>query len=400
MSASLAHQGLPEGITPRKLFDLIRSIAPGLDDAKKISRTALHVLEHYIFACRPADFERGRICGLWEQPETIAEQLGISTRVLHNAEAELREHGFIERTHTPHARRKGKRRGEQIVALAGISLKPLIEGYTRWQARRDAIAMRACAIANLRDEIGTLNRQIRELGDEVLIEQAGQILPRGRVSRISQMDRLEEIKANLEALLVLVDFPSGAQKSSHRSEEISAPNILQEDSSQNRSTARDSGKDLDVTAVTPALAARLSSEDYRNLLPSDRPSGWGDIVEASAVACRWHGISGLAWGDACHLLGREKAAVCVLVIDRNARLPKLHRYRARHARACLTGMVEQASLGRLNLTGLVRAAEGHPEEEPPVMPEPTSTTDRLAIGSIAQKALRHLALPAPGEPSC
>lgn len=124
MSASLAHGGLPPGVTHFGLADLIfgladliEKIAPGYRREERLSSTAVRVLKHYLLGCRSSDFEPGKICGVWEQPQTTAQTLRISTKVLHNAEAELERGGFIERTHVPHARRSGQRRDGAIITL-------------------------------------------------------------------------------------------------------------------------------------------------------------------------------------------------------------------------------------------------------------------------------------------
>lgn len=354
MSISLAHEGLPPGVTHFSLADLIEKIAPGTCRAEYLSATAVRVLKHYILGCRSSDFERGKICGVWEQPQTTGQALRISTKVLHNAEAELERGGFIERTHVPHARRTGQRRDGVIVSLAGISLRPLIDGYGRWKARLEAMELHERAVASLRQEVIRLGREIRTTQSDVLIEEAERILPRGRVSRISSIEKLEALKGMLEALLVQLDLPSGDTKSSHRTEEIFAPNILVKDSSKNRKRA--TGVDQS-DEVSPALAASLASTDYRSLLPSNRAPGWPDIVDASAIACRWHNVSPPAWAEACERLGRERAALCLLVIDRNARLPSEHRYRARSGRKCLSGLLRNAS----SLLPMIKAAKGYPE---------------------------------------
>ncbi len=233
MSASLAHDGLPPGVTHFGLADLIEKIAPGSRREERLSATAVRVLRHYILGCRPADFEPGRKCGVWEQPQTTAQTLRISTKVLHNAEAELERGGFIERTHVPHGRRGGQRRDGVIVSLAGISLRPLIDGYGRWKARLEAMELHERAVASLRHEVVMLGRQIRATETAETVEQAERILPRGRVSRIESIEKLEAVKASLEALLVQLDLPSGDTKSSVRTEEIFAPNIPIQDSSKN-----------------------------------------------------------------------------------------------------------------------------------------------------------------------
>ena len=298
MSISLAHDGLPPGITHFSLADLIEKIAPGTCRAEHLSATAVRVLKHYLLGCRSSDFERDKICGVWEQPQTTAQTLRISTKVLHNAEAELERGGFIERTHVPHARRTGQRRDGVIVNLAGFSLRPVIDGYGRWKARLEAMELHERAVASLRHEVVMLGRHIRATEAGGAIEQAERLLPRGRVSRIESIEKLEALKASLEALLVQLDLPSGDTKSSVRTEEIFAPNIPIQDSSKNCTRAPSAQNVADRSAaITPAMAASLASEDYRAVLPTVRPPGWPDIVEASAIACLWHGISQPAWAS-------------------------------------------------------------------------------------------------------
>ena len=202
MSAALAHGGLPEGVKPYQLVALVKQVARSTDKVDRISRTAVSLLEYYIVSCRDGDFRKGNICGIWEQPATIAVKLGISTKVLHNAEAELRVKTLIERTSVAHARRQGLRRNGEIVSLAGISLRPMIDGYAKLVAIRDAMLLQQQAVSSLQDEISQLRRRIREAGDVQMAEEAEAILPRGRTSRITQTEKLQVIKADLEALLV------------------------------------------------------------------------------------------------------------------------------------------------------------------------------------------------------
>ena len=390
MSTCLTHEGLPDGVTLFKLCDLVAEIAPGTCKKERLSATAVRILQYFIRACRQSDFERGKICGTWEQPQTMAGELRISTKVLHNAEAELLEAGFIERTHTPHARRSGKRHNGNIVALAGISLRPLIDGWAKWQARREAIEMQANAILYLKQEVAALNREVRASDNPEAIERACEILPRGRVSRINDVEKLEALRDALEALLVLLEVPSGATKSSDQTEEIVTPNIPESNSSKNCSGARcGSGDDDRATKVTPAAVAGIASSDYQSLLPQGRPPSWEDLVDASATTCRWHGISEAAFGQACERLGRERAAVCVVVIDRNARLPGEHRYRARSGGKCLAGLLRNPT----GLLPMLRAAQGYPEgrlDQGSFTPEPSSKDDHGSFGSLVSTSLAKL----------
>lgn len=391
MSISLAHNGLPPGVTHFSLADLIENIAPGTCRAEYLSATAVRLLKHYLLGCRSSDFERGKICGVWEQPQTTAQTLRISTKVLHNAEAELERGGFIERTHVPHARRTGQRRDGVIVSLAGISLRPLIDGYHRWMARHEAMELQRDAVAALRHELVMLARQIRASEAAETVAEAERILPRGRVSRIESIEKLKALKASLEALLVQLDLPSGDTKSSVRTEEIFAPNIPIQDSSKNCTRAPAAQKEaVQAAEITPATAATLASEDYRALLPSVRPPGWPDIVDASAIACLWHGISQPAWAAACDRMGRERAALSVLIIDRNARLPVEHRYRARSGRKCLAGLTRNAS----SLGPMIEAAKGFAGRSVPDRPfevAPSRPDGCQSFAIACQAVLRNFA---------
>jgi replication initiation protein RepC len=366
MSSTLAHSGLPEGVKQQQLASLAKRVARAGDPDSRVSQTALALLEHFVFSCRESDFQPGRICGSWEQPSTIAAKLGISSKVFHNAEAELRKKGLIERTSNPHARRQGERRNGQIVSLAGISLRPLIDGYERLVAKRDAIALRQQAVSDIQHEIAQLRRQIREANNPGISGKAEVILPRGRTSRITRMDRLCAIKADLKALLVFIDVPCSDAESSDQTEEIVTPNILKKDSSKNRSSAPHSKcRPYEPTSFLPAIAERLGSEDYQVLLMANGGPTWPSIVETSAAACSWLGISQQVWGEACAALGRERAALCVVVIDRNWRLPDGHRYRARIPKDCLAGMSKQSRAGQFNLSALVNAHHESSLKTPP-----------------------------------
>lgn len=149
--------------------------------------------------------------------------------------------------------------------------------------------------------------------------------------------------------------------------------------------------------VDPRVALELASEDYRLLVEGMGEATWSNLIEASAMTAGWLGISQRAWGKACGTLGRERAALCVLVIDRNARLRSDHSYRARHPARCLAGMIGRAAGEGLNLHGLLRAA--HQEDVPGANegahdPE----ADSFAIGAVLGRVLPRIST-VEGHPS-
>lgn len=354
MSITLKHGGLPNGIGRFALIDTFDAVARSVFG---ISATAIRLLRHHVGKCRDSDFLAGRICGTWEQPQQTATALGISTRVLNNAERELITKGFINRSATPHARRDGRRTGDKIAYAAGVNLAPLVERYPELVALRSAQELKDEAKRQLQLEIADIRRQIRISEDAGLIEQAEGIIPRGRTSRIKEIERLEAIKSDLETLLVCLNLPSSEQKSSDQTEENFSPNILPKDSSKNCSGGRQQNG---TSKVTPESAARLASEDYQTLLEANGGPTWQNLIETSSMACNWLGISQWVWGEACQQLGREQSALYVLVIDRNWRLPGDHKYRGRRPQACLRGIVGKGSAS-LNVIGFLRAIEGYQE---------------------------------------
>ncbi len=399
MSVTLTHRGLPEKVTQYKLIALVKEVARSTDDAFSISRTAVALFEYCVLNCRDGDFAKGEICGMWEQPATIASKLNISTKTRDNAEAELRLKGYIEKTSRDHARRYGERRNNRIVSLAGISLKPAIDGYDRLVAAREAMELQKTTVRDLRREIGQLRRQIRELEQPEVSDRAEQILPRGRTSKINKLAKLQAIKTDLETLLVFIDVPSGDTKTSDRTEEKVSPNILPKDSSKNCSEVRPR-KELETIPL--ATAARLASEDYRALLETKGSATSANLVETSAMACSWLGISQIAWGEACQQLGRERAAICVLVIDRNWRLPTGHRYHRTMPGASLKGMIRKGG-DKLNLIGLLRAVQGYQGEQNEIVFPITANIPRQLpseakpVGHAVRDLLRNVQIIDEGE---
>lgn len=354
MSITLKHSGLPNGIGRFALIDAFDAVARNVFG---ISATAIRLLRHHVGKCRDSDFLAGRICGTWEQPQQTAVALGISTRVLNNAERELIAQGFINRSSTPHARRAGRRSDDKIAYAAGINLAPLIERHPELVALQSAQGLKVEAKCQLRLEIADIRGQIRISEDAGLIEQAEGIIPRGRTSRINEIARLEAIKSDLEALLGRLEFPYGEQKSSDQTEENISPNILPKDLSKNCSGGR---RQNGTSKLTPETAAMLASEDYQALLEANGGPSWQNLIGTSSMACSWLGISQMVWGEACQKMGRKQSALYVLVIDRNWRLPADHRYRGRRPQACLKGIVGKGG-DNLNVMGFLRAIEGYQE---------------------------------------
>jgi hypothetical protein len=361
MSATLTHGGLPEGVRRIDLLSLVEDLGKrGLG----LSSTATRVLRHYVWRSRDDDYRAGRICAVWDRVCRTADDLDLCSRAINDAERELEAKGLISRTTGGNGARSGLRSGGIIRWAAGINLAPLVERYADLKAAWEARRLEQQAVDTCKAEIRRTRRLIRDAGEPELIARADAILPDGRVAPIHRIERLEAIQSALQAVLADLASDPRATKTSDRPEENSRPNIQNQDSSRSCS-----GRP--VPTMTPRAALELASEEYRAIASAHGDPGWRGLIEASRQTAGGLGIGESAWGKACSKLGRERAALCVLVIDRNARLRTGHRYQARHPGKCLSGMVRSASRAGFNLDGLLRAFQREEVATPGVHPAPS-----------------------------
>ncbi|EGD58006.1 hypothetical protein Y88_3336 [Novosphingobium nitrogenifigens DSM 19370] len=365
MSTTLSHRGLPAGVGRFDLLRLFEQVArPGFG----LSSTAVALVRHYVLKTMDGDYLSGRICAVWTQACRFAEALGLTPRSINSAERELEQAGFIIRNAGINGERAGNRQDGIVVWAAGINLAPLVERFAEMQAKAEALELQARAIQQCRAEIRQLGQRIREAGDETLRERAETILPDGRTARITNIDRLIAIREALSAMLVTIENHSEsgpdpdprALKTSDAPEENCAPNI-QDKNSPRRRTARLRDP---LERIRPATALVVATESYRGIVEALGGPTWPNLVEASWRSCGRLGIAQTTWGRACQQFGRERAALSVLLIDRNAELPLGHRYRAGSPARCLAGMVRRSGSAGVNLAGLFRATERNAQQAP------------------------------------
>jgi hypothetical protein len=387
MSTTLSHRGLPSGVGRFDLLRLFEQVArPGFG----LSSTAVALVRHYVLKTMDGDYLSGRICAVWTQACRFAEALGLTSRSINSAERELEKAGFIVRNAGINGERAGDRQDGVVIWAAGINLAPLVERFAEMQAKAEALELQARAIQQCRAEIRQLGQRIREAGDDDLRERAETILPDGRTARITNIDRLIAIRETLSAMLAAVEFVPDpdprALKTSDAPEENCAPNIQDKNSSRRRTApARDP-----LERIRPVTALVVATESYRGIVEALGGPTWPNLVEASWRSCGRLGIAQSTWGRACQQFGRERAALSVMLIDRNAELPLGHRYRVGSPARCLAGMVRRAGSAGVNLAGLFRATERNVQQAPPLSLVPESTNEQQA-GPLAHLTARLMA---------
>ena len=377
MSTTLAHRGLPAGVTRFEMLRLFEQVArPGFG----LSSSAVALVRHYVLKTMDGDYLTGRICAVWTQACRFAEALGLTPRSINSAERELEQAGFIVRNAGINGARAGDRQEGAIVWAAGINLAPLVDRFAEMQAKAEALDLQARSIQQCRAEIRQLGQRIREADDVDLRGRAETILPDGRTARINSIDRLIAIREALSAMLAAIESDPHpeprALKTSDAPEENCAPNIQDKNSSRRCSATADP-----IDQVSPAAAVSVATEGYQGLVAALGGPTWPNLIEASYRSCGRLGIAQGTWGRACQQFGRERAALCVLLIDRNVELPGDHRYKARSPSRCLSGMMRKERSQGFNLPGLFRA--GQHDQDLAEREGRKATTDGLQLSTDA-----------------
>jgi hypothetical protein len=387
MSTTLAHRGLPPGVTRFEMLRLFEQVArPGFG----LSSSAVALVRHYVLKTMDGDYLTGRICAVWTQACRFAEALGLTPRSINSAERELEQAGFIVRNAGINGERAGDRQDGAIVWAAGINLAPLVDRFAEMQAKADALELQARAIQQCRAEIRQLGQRIREADDDDLRERAETVLPDGRTARINSIDRLiairEALSAMLDAIQSAPDPERRALKTSDAPEENCAPNIQNKKPSRKRTAPERDPLDL----IKPSTALSVATDGYRSLVKALGGATWPNLVEASWRSCGRLDIAQSTWGRACQQFGRERAALSVLLIDRNAELPVGHRYRVLSPGRCLAGMIRRTGTASVNLAGLFRATERYAQQSPPETTSPPQPIESPP-GPMAHLAARLMA---------
>lgn len=346
MSVSLSHKGLPPGVNRFQLLTIFEEVAK---PRYGLSRTAILLMREYIWRTFDQDYEPDRVCAVWSRVSSTARRLSLTTRSINQAERELEEQGFLLRTTGVNGARSGKRNEGRVIWAAGANLAPLIDRLDELTAVSEAQRLQNMVIDECQADIRRINKCIRINGDVNALAAAQKIIPGGRVSRICRIDRLREILSDLQNILAALKSVPSTQKTSDASEENGSLNIPGEDSRKTRNAVPNANNEF---SLSPNQALKVAHSRFSRILELYGEPTWPNIVKASEHVLSEIGISGQTWRNACSKLGREKAALCVIIIQQNLCLPAGHPYRAVRGNSCLRGMTKKHEAGSFNLKGM------------------------------------------------
>lgn len=348
MTQHLTHGGLPDGIPPFRLKQLLQQARTTLG----LSSGALKYLEFAIDNCQASDFQQGRICAIWHSLERLGTVFRLSKRQVGRIEAELVDAGLIKRTYPERKSRSGDRVDGVIRRAAGINLAPLIEQaeYIRALVSRQIRADEEHK--RLREHVQGLFRQIRDLGNADADEAATCILPRRRPTELSDIKKMQEVAEALEAVLADFSEVAGQPEMTVESDENVRLNTNEE--KKNKIRIAEKPREESRLNTSPAHARLLAGAqlgEYIDLYACGAPPDWQAVTRAAHDRAYELGISSRLWRERCTQIGEARAALCLIVADRNSQ--RYGPFGRKNAAASFAGMARKEARQIAVLDGLV-----------------------------------------------
>lgn len=321
----------------------------------------LQLLDYYFAYTRECDWEEGSRPIVYQSLSRTALELGVSERQIQLLEKQLFQIGAITWNDSGNHKRYGQRdpRTGKLVYAFGVDLTPLAYLRPELEARLHVKHLYEQAWLQAKRDISAARRQIRSLLAEWEAEEGDSaellgfkqtyetiaiqirtyinlvalrdLLQQHQELEASLMERALEVKPTENANHDPLISESLTEKSAPRSEVFFAhykyTNLnLNKDSSPLYAGLQESVADPSVpfdpvlTAgvphVTLKAALQAASPRLRERLPLEpRPLNWQDIIEAVYSLRAELAISQASWSEACGVLGRVGAALCLLITD-------------------------------------------------------------------------------------
>lgn len=407
--------GLPQGVTHYDLLHLIKDVGPHAGFTPKM----IALLEYYLRFTREGDWQEGGRPIVYQSQAKTAMYFRVSERQIQRLESALFERGALTWDTAANNKRFGVRSetGELLYA-SGVDLAPLAALRTDLEKKKEEIRLADAAWFETKRQISWYRGRIRSLiaeasnhaGLERAAAEAGHAYEGIDEHIRTYMDLAylrDLLKAHIDVYNTLSEaienhVPASAERESNK--EITSnmsptddqnvvhiystnqPQFLERNTSSPEDNKASEGsvtrpadtnsehgasgkacKDQWMAALSEEMG-RISwkqvlascSDRFRDRFPmtKGRPLGWPDIVDAAYGLLPDLGISRSAWLEACMVLGRDGAALAVMIIDRKVQDPSNP---IRNPGGYLRGMTERAREGKLNLHrsifGLIRKRE-------------------------------------------
>ncbi|MEQ8348937.1 MAG: plasmid replication protein RepC [Sneathiellaceae bacterium] len=359
---------------------------------------------------QPQDWRDGARPIVWPSNACLCHELGITERQVRNRLRALERRGLIATVESPTGRRYGRRGADgQIVFAYGFDLSPLAARRAEFEAVAEAATAQREARAAFRRRLTIARKgvaQILEAATDAELPDAAtwaDIERRaGGVGTPETDAELQLAVATLEALQTEAAsafeaacaaterereadaFPgdiTGEGEISFRHIQLQPHHPSQSDTGSLKARDRQSGRSASGPGRDASRARQSSGTDQAERRPvspqllafavpeliaegvSASKADWRDIVGAADRLRRGLGISQDAWGRACLVMGRERAAAAVAVIVSK-------RSDIRSPGGYLRGMVAKAERGELDLAASIYQARDRRQADPTERSDP------------------------------
>lgn len=399
-------EGLPQGTTQWDLLHLVKDVGPHVGFTPKM----IALLEYYVRFTREGDWEEGGRPIVYQSQAKTAMYFRVSERQIQRLESALFERGALTWDTAANHKRFGVRsESGELLYASGVDLAPLAALREELENKKEEMRLSDAAWFETKRQISWYRGRIRSLIGEAS-EYAG--LERAAAEAQHAYNGIDEhirtymdlahlrelLKAHLDVYNTLSEAIENHQPASadcgYKSEitsntsptddkmvvhtystnktQFSKENTssLSDRKASKGSVAASSGTDSNHRACgenyreewMAALAdekARISwkqvlaacSERFKDRFPmTGQRLGWPDITNAAHDLLPTLGISKSAWVEACMTLGRDGAALAVMIIDRKVQDPE---NTIKNPGGYLRAMTTRAKEGKLNLHGSI-----------------------------------------------
>jgi hypothetical protein len=385
--------GLPDGTTRFDLLHLIKDVGP----ATGFTPRMIELLEYYILFTRDCDWQPGGRPMVYQSQAKTAKHFRVSERQIQRLEKALFDSGALTWDTAANNKRYGARTDSGALLYAsGVDLSPLAALQEALEQKKEEIKLENEAWFETKRQISNCRGRIKALIAEAaaqpaLISAAGAAqyaynCINGHIRTYMDLPYLRDLlRAHNEVYQTLLaaiesytpaqaetavmsslsqNVPSTDDKNVAHIYSTNHPQFSKENTSSPKDINASNGSVADsvVTYREEWMAAltveksRISwkqvlaacSERFKDRFPmiSGRPLGWSDIVQAAYDLLPTLGISKSAWIEACMVLGRDGAALAVMIIDRKVQDPE---NAIKNPGGYLRAMTDRAKVGKLNL---------------------------------------------------
>lgn len=329
-----------------------------------ISGNLVRLLEQLFLFSREQDWQGSNQPIVWPSNVRLAEQLCMSRRqVISNLKA-LQDLNLIVAYDSPTRKRFGRRDDKgRIIEAFGFDLSLLAVRYPEFHHAVEQARLERAAKCRCRREITVARRAIREVAQsgqehdvpgydwQALVGQAEGDKP----SLIDDLSVLEKLAADLTSLWKKAEkhFNDTVETSPQREADFtlnrnttdkkidSGTSSLADLSSQARPPETTRPTTITIRQIIAAAPKLENHLDHRRARSEHK---WPEIVDAARCLLHPLGINQSLWGEACHMMTREGAAVAIAIISAKYDLGEVD-----VPGGYLRGIIDKAKIGQANL---------------------------------------------------